>query len=198
MIKPIIISAPNKRVIRKKQQIQSVMNDLYKERSPNSKILKYLFSNERVFSPKPIKSIQIPSKHVSTVIIGSDDGPVISMVKGFTIEGPEIDEIYEKSSEKLKKRQLSIKRLDNVLYETLQKKQQNPLSFSENLKREMRRFFAKSVEIFKNEEEEKNEENIIINRKTQDFKAKKFQKNLPESIKRRVVQKNPSSTGIYH
>lgn len=46
------ITANTKKLVRKRQHIKSLMCDLYKETSPNSKILKYLLQNPHSL-PKP-------------------------------------------------------------------------------------------------------------------------------------------------
>ena len=191
------ITANTKKLVRKRQHIKSLMSDLYKETSPNSKILKYLLQNPHSL-PKPQNllpsrslrksNMMQPRRLSSTVLVEKDD--ILAISKDLTIEGPEIDDLYNRNSEKKKKQELKIRKMDNLLFETLQHKQMNPPSFAQSLKREMKRFAAKSLDVAAIKQAAEEQETIKKKLKTEKcFKGGKVNNSLEFSIRKRLEQK---------
>ena len=197
----------HKQLLYKKQHIKNLMSDLYREISPNSKILKSLLQNNLLplnkdknsLPNRPImrkKSLLGLKSHASSsIIIENED--FFNIKKNFTIEGPEIDELYIKNTEDLRKNQLELKKMDEVLYETLQRKQLNPPSFAESLKQEMTKFIGKSLDFTNIEQipKEKEEEMKLKNRKSEK-NLKNAQNSLERSIRKRLEQKKSMSFSI--
>lgn len=187
MKKPL--SAYDKRIFSKKQHIQSMMDNIYKETSPNSKILKYLLHNPHLNLEKKenkINSIVQPSlNHRSSNSIALEGEGIYFIQKDLSIEGEKIDKIYEKSKEKANKKELHIKKLDEVLFQTLKKRQEKVYSFADLLKKEITNFYSTNLNKKKKEEESKDDEKT----KKKELKLIKTQKNLHYSIKKRLEPK---------